>query len=102
MKFGLSDNQYLILEELVIRPLLSKKARVFVFGSRARKTNHAFSDIDILIKETPEQPIESFFLAKIKEDIENSNLVIKVDLVRDQELAHSYRPFVEKDLIEVF
>lgn len=73
-----------------------------MFGSRARKTNHQYSDIDILIKEAPEHPIESLCLAKIKEDIENSNLVIKVDLVRDQDLAASYRSSVEKDLIEVF
>lgn len=101
MKFGLADHQYLILENLVLRPLLNKNARVFVFGSRARGNNHPFSDIDILVKEDPQFPLGWIDIAKVREDIENSNLVIKVDLVLDQDLAESYRPSVEKDLIEV-
>lgn len=101
MKFGLEDKQYLILEDLVIRPLLSKKAKVFIFGSRARGTHHPFSDIDILFKEDPEHPLGLHEISRIREDIEDSNLVIKVDLVRDQDLAKSYRPSVEKDMIQV-
>lgn len=101
MMFGLSDKQYAILHDLVIAPLLSKGARVFVFGSRARGDNHPFSDIDILVRESPETPLSLSEIWIIKENIEDSNLVIKVDLVRDQDLVASYRSSVEKDMIEV-
>ncbi len=94
MKFGLSDSQFKILLDLVIRPLQNQGAKVFIFGSRAKGNHHPFSDIDLLFQENPNQPIQPEFVSKIMDDIENSNLVIKVDLVNEQALAKSYRDTV--------
>jgi len=99
MKFGLSDQQYSILDKLIIQPLKSKNAKVYVFGSRARGQPHPFSDIDLMYTEDINNPIDLGDISKIKEDIENSNLAIKVDLVKDTDLAKSYRKSVEQDLV---
>ncbi len=66
-----------------------------------RGTHHKFSDIDILFKENPEHPITSSEISKIKEEIENSNLTIKVDLVNDEDLAKSYRASVDNDKVKL-
>lgn len=101
MKFGLTDEQYKILETILIKPLQSRQAELFVFGSRARGNHHPYSDIDIMYKENPESSISDSFVGQIKENLENSNLPIKVDLVSDKDLAKSYRDSVEKDLKKI-
>jgi predicted nucleotidyltransferase len=101
MNWGLDKNQFEILKKILIEPMILKGARLYVFGSRARGTNHPFSDIDILYSETHGNKISSHFLSEIKEDLENSALTIKVDLVQDTDLAKSYLPFVEKEKVEV-
>lgn len=101
MKFGLSQTQFAVLENLVLNPLKNEGAEVFVFGSRARNTHHPFSDIDLLYKEAPTKPIALSKIAKIMEEIENSNLTIKVDLVNNASLAASYRESVERDMIRI-
>ena len=99
MKFGLSDEQYSILNALLIQPLKAKKAQVYVFGSRARGKFHPFSDIDVLFIEEKDFSISASDISKIKTDLENSNLAIKVDLVRNQDLAQSYIASANKDKI---
>jgi predicted nucleotidyltransferase len=101
MRFGLSDEQYEILKQKLLSPLQKQGVQIFVFGSRARGNHHPYSDIDLLYKENPAQPLETGFLAGLRDDIENSGLAIKVDLVCSTELAKSYRASVEKDLIEI-
>jgi predicted nucleotidyltransferase len=101
MRFGLTKTQFKILEELVLKPLLSQKVELFVFGSRARGDFHPFSDIDLLYREVPGHAIDESIISKIKEDIEESSFPIKVDLVNDANLADSYRTSVEKNMIKI-
>lgn len=101
MKFGLSNEQYGILDRLLFKPLTQKSAQVYVFGSRARGQHHPFSDIDVLYIESKDFPVSDAELASIKETLEESNLTIKVDLVNDQHLAPSFRPSVERDRVLV-
>lgn len=101
MKFGLSDQQYEILEKLLIQPMHSHEVELSVFGSRARGTHHPFSDIDILYKEDSNNPLPADILSQIKENLENSNLSIKVDLVSESNLANSYRESVQMDLKKI-
>ena len=101
MKFGLNQEQYKILYDLVIEPLHSSGAKVYVFGSRARGKHHSFSDIDLLYVEDPQKPIGLSKISEIKENIENSNLTIKVDLVCDSSLANSYKESVDRDKVLV-
>jgi uncharacterized protein len=101
MKFGLSADQYQILSKLLIQPLRSKNVNLYIFGSRARGTQHPFSDIDILLVEPNDFRISASELSKIKEALEESSLTVKVDLVKIQDLAKSYvdRVDAEKVLI---
>lgn len=101
MKFSLSPSQFQILEHLAIAPLREAHAKIYVFGSRSRGDHHLFSDLDLLIKESNTHPLSDTLLSKIREDLEESNLTIKVDLVNDKYLSSVYRPFVEKDLVEI-
>lgn len=91
MKFGMTDAQYSILEELVIKPLKARNCQVYIFGSRANGTQHSHSDIDLLFKVPEEQTLPNGFLSKIKEDIEESRFPFIVELVNEDELASSYR-----------
>ncbi|MBK7963800.1 MAG: nucleotidyltransferase domain-containing protein [Bdellovibrionales bacterium] len=99
MKFGLSDEQYSILNELLIKPLKTKNASVYVFGSRARGSYHPYSDIDILFIDDQKNPVSQSEIAKINEDLEESRLEIKVDIVRSEDLAKSYADSVNEDKI---
>lgn len=98
--FGLRPKDRALLSQLCIQPLKNAGARVWVFGSRARGDHVTYSDIDVLY-EIP-WPLSSALLSQIQEDLEESRLPIKVDLVDIKNLAVSYREGVFKDRIEVF
>jgi len=50
MKFGMTEEQFNILELLVIQPLKKQNARVFIFGSRTSSRHHSHSDVDVLFQ----------------------------------------------------
>ena len=52
MKFGLSDSQFKILLDLVIRPLQNQGAKVFIFGSRVKGNHHPFQTLICFFKKT--------------------------------------------------
>lgn len=93
MKFGLNDQQYQQLLDIVINPLKKLNITVYVFGSRVTGKHHPFSDIDILYV-IPEGVNFNSEIHLIKENIEESSFPIKVDLVNEAELAASYRDSV--------
>jgi predicted nucleotidyltransferase len=96
--FGLESRHFEILQKLVFTPLKSKEGcKVWVFGSRARGDHQRFSDLDLLV----EGKVDPKILSKIREDLDNSSLPIKVDIVLDSALAESYRKSVEKDRVLV-
>lgn len=99
MKFGLTSPQWETIEKLLLAPLKSNDAQVWVFGSRARGTHRQFSDLDILYATPQAKPLPLGVLGKIREDLEESNLPIKIDIVDEAQLAESYKPGVLKDRI---
>lgn len=101
MKFGLSATQYDLLSEKLIVPLKQKGIRLWVFGSRARGEHKPFSDIDILFSLSNPKALTEGELFLIKEDLIDSNLPFKVDLVNEKELAPSYRDSVLRDRVEI-
>jgi predicted nucleotidyltransferase len=44
MKFGLTEQQYQYLQEIVVAPLKNQGATVWIFGSRARGDYQEFAD----------------------------------------------------------
>jgi predicted nucleotidyltransferase len=91
MKFGLTDQQFQILDKIAIAPLKSHGATVWIFGSRARGDHKAFSDIDLMYETIDNSPLPVGFISILKETLEESSLPFKVDLVDLKELAESYR-----------
>lgn len=87
MKFGLTDSQYQMITEIVVRPLRSLGNEVYCFGSRARNDHSTYSDLDLMIEGTVECQRQ---IAGMKETLSNSNFPFKVDLVLLKELASSY------------
>jgi len=88
--FGLSAEDWRIVNQLVIEPLSTQHhAQVWVFGSRARGQERPFSDLDLLID--PQEPLEPTLLGEIRAALEESELPIKVDLVELDTLAEAYR-----------
>ncbi|MCB0385734.1 MAG: nucleotidyltransferase domain-containing protein [Bdellovibrionales bacterium] len=101
MSFGLSAEDWSLIVDLAINPLKAKKAQVWIFGSRARGDHTKFSDLDVLFVPDKAQPITLAELSTIKENLEESHLPIKVDIVANQDLATDYRENVERDRVRV-
>ena len=101
MKFGLTDQQFQILDDLLIKPLKSHGVTVWIFGSRARGDHKTFSDIDIIyeIKESNSLPLG--FISDLRETIEESRLPYKVDLVDFKDMADSYKSTALSDRIQL-
>ena len=97
--FGLTKDQYEMLESLAIDPLKKAGCKVWVFGSRATNSHQKFSDIDLLYEFQGD--LELSFVFKIKSALEESNFPIKVDIVNIKELAESYRENVLKTRVLV-
>lgn len=96
-KFGLKTKDWELLKKILITPLQTHECKIWIFGSRATGAFRQFSDIDILFE--PSHTIPSDLIGQIKEDLENSNLPIKVDLVQKKDLAKGYLPHIESQLI---
>ena len=88
MKFGLSDTELATLHEKIVTPLSQAGAKVYCYGSRARGDHRKFSDIDIMVESNSDLSQQ---LAKIREEFENSNFPLKVDLVEFRHFAESYK-----------
>ncbi|MGE3975807.1 MAG: nucleotidyltransferase family protein [Bdellovibrionales bacterium] len=99
MKFGLSLQDWDTVEKFAILPLKKLGAKVFVFGSRARGVHRKFSDLDLMY-EIINKP-ELHIIGKIKDDLVDSSLPIKVDLVDLDELADSYKGSALSERVEI-
>ena len=101
MKYGMTTEQYSLLEQLVIQPLKNFGAQVFIFGSRATGKHHAHSDVDLLYKFPLAKDLPPGFLSRIKENAEESRFPFVVELVNDSDLVASYRPSVTSQMKEL-
>ena len=79
MKFGLSDEQFQILNQIVVSPLKSHGAAVWIFGSRARGDHKPFSDVDIMYERKDSTQFPKGFISHLREEIEESRLPFKID-----------------------
>ncbi len=77
----MNEEQYALLERLVIQPLKNQGAEVFIFGSRATGKHHAHSDVDLLYRIEQGPPLPPGYLSGIKEAIEESRFPFTVELV---------------------
>ncbi len=99
MKFGLTEKEFSTLNTLLLTPMRSKGAEIWIFGSRARGDHKKFSDIDILYDSKSQEL--SYDVSCMKESLEDSDLPYKVDIVDLKYLADSYKTSVLKDRIRL-
>ncbi|MBC7712803.1 MAG: transglycosylase SLT domain-containing protein [Rhizobacter sp.] len=93
--FGLSKQHVDILKTILEKNLSSyDKTKVYIFGSRANGNFKDFSDIDIAVK--LKNIKTNSLLSRIQEDLEESELPFKVDLVNWDEIAKEYLPNIKK------
>jgi predicted nucleotidyltransferase len=97
MKFGLTEEEFSLLTKILIEPMTKLGATLWIFGSRVRGDYKKFSDIDILYDTNNIFPTGA--ISKIKEDLEESRLPYKVDLVDVSDLAKSYAANINKEKI---
>ena len=98
-EFGLTDQQYSLLVQIVISPLKAHGAIVWIFGSRARGDHKPFSDVDIMFELQPDKSLPVGYISHMREDLEESRLPFKVDLVDVNEMAESYKDSALADRI---
>ena len=71
--------------------------KIYLFGSRSRKTNSVGSDIDLAIESG--QVISRHDIADVLEEIENSNIPFFVDLVDMKQINDNFKTEIMKDRI---
>lgn len=88
------------INKIIIETLLPfKPKQICVFGSYARGEMNADSDIDILV-DFP-RGVTYFDIGGIYMDL-LQKLKRKIDLVSKAGLSSAFKPFIEKDLIEIY
>jgi predicted nucleotidyltransferase len=97
MNFGLSKNESQILSDHLV-PIWNTGATIWLFGSRARGTHNAFSDVDLLVEGGNPSKIDHA-IAAVEEALEAGSFPFKVDIVRASRLAKSYEMQVMKERI---
>jgi len=81
--------------EILINILSQYNIPFYAYGSRAKGTSSKFSDIDLLVK-------HKIDFAQIKEDFEESDLSVKVDIKSTDELSEKFFKSIEHDLILIW
>lgn len=89
----------LALARRLVREKLSRRAaRVFLFGSRARGDARRASDIDIAIE--AEVPLPAELLAEIRDALDESEILPRVDVVDLSRASEGLRQRVHEEGIE--
>ena len=82
----------------IIRKYLSE-CKIYLFGSRARKTHSVGSDVDLAVDAG--QKVDFRILRKIKDDIEESNIPYFVDIIDLHNVSEEFKESIEKDKISL-
>ena len=88
----LEEIRRIVLDELADRP-----AKVFLFGSRARRAARASSDVDVAV--LPSSPLPAVVLSRIRQRLEESCVPLRVDLVDLSDADERFRSAVLQEAI---
>jgi predicted nucleotidyltransferase len=89
------DRDLAEVKDIVFRHLAGRKATVYLFGSRARGTARASSDIDVAIEGI--EPIPNWLFSEIRDALEESTVPFNVDVVNLNEVSPEFREAVMRD-----
>lgn len=96
MRFGLTREQWDLVNETIVLPLKARGAAVYCYGSRARGDHRPFSDLDLMVESAA---VKGLDLPSLSEKIQSSNFPYKVDLVHLNDFADAYRAGYERDKV---
>ncbi|MER2493237.1 nucleotidyltransferase family protein [Catenovulum sediminis] len=85
--------------EQIIKQSLPDNVQVYVFGSRTKNQNRQYSDLDIVLK--CDKKVSPELLINLKEEFMESDLPFRVDITDWHRLSESFKPCIEKDLIQI-
>jgi predicted nucleotidyltransferase len=80
---------------LIRRYLPPQSARLWLFGSRARGNARRWSDIDIAVE--PLHPLRPGVLSEVREALEESSLLLDVDLIDLSTAAPALKDAVKQE-----
>lgn len=86
----------------IVKNILQKyglKGETYAFGSRVRGDHHRYSDLDLVLKRVG--PIETDQLVKVKNEFEESDLPITVDLIEWVRISEDFKKNIQDDLIAI-
>lgn len=83
------------VKRIVLEALAPHRARVWLFGSRARGMGARASDIDIAV--LPLEPLPEGLLSEIQQALEDSRVLYAVDLVDLARADPELRKLVERE-----
>ncbi len=86
-----------LAKKIVLEELKNSDCKVFLFGSRASKENHRFSDMDIGI--IPGKFFNKKILPDIIEKLNESVIPFKVDVVNFANVSPTFKEEVLKQII---
>ena len=91
-RIDITDRDYEILKEIIAR--YRDQFSFYVFGSRVTGKARKYSDIDLAYKKCGNTSI-----IKLKNELDESNITITVDLVDLEEIASDFAKLIQSEMI---
>ncbi len=88
-----------MIVEILKKNLAGKKAKVYLYGSRARGTEYEVSDIDFAIKS---KNLSAIQLSRLKEAFHESHIPYKIDLVDWNKVGDGLKENIKEEGILVW
>ncbi len=86
-----------VAKKIILRELQNFNCKIFLFGSRATKENHRFSDMDIGI--IPGRDFDRRVLYNLKDKLADSIVPFNVDIVNFNQVTHDFKKEAFKYII---
>jgi len=87
------------VREMILKYFRNEPVKVFIFGSRALGTAGVGSDVDIGIQAKRGVSVEKLKLAKLREELEESTIPYKIDVVDMNDTSAEFRREAKKKII---
>ena len=85
------------IRKIIGQHLPADNYKIFIFGSRTTEEHRRFSDIDVGI--LGQERIPGHIIVKIKEELENSRVPYKIDVVDFQTVSDEFRRIALKKVL---
>lgn len=94
-------SQHLELSKTILKKYINEKTIVWIFGSRVLETFKPFSDLDIALQYSNNEPIPLKIVASIKADFVESDLPYKVDVIDYNSLSGKIKNNIDQNKIKL-